>query len=71
MSLYRKSDLLVPSKVTIYFESEDTDPSEFPNALVRPAGGFLVVHDLTKTPTVAHFIPAERIDVVTAEELPT
>lgn len=61
----------VPSSVTVYFESEETDPAEFPRALARPDGAFLVVTDLTTEPRKTVLIPAERIDCVVLIEAVT
>jgi hypothetical protein len=59
----------VPSSVTVYFDNPETDPSEFPRALARPDGAFLVITDLTAEPRRSHLIPAERIDCVTLVEI--
>lgn len=56
-------------KVTIHYVEEEADPSVFEKALVEPVGAFLVVTDTTKAPEVVHLIPAERIDVATAEPI--
>lgn len=53
------------SKVTVYYENPEADPSEFENVKVEPVGSWLVITDLSKPGLTKHYLPSHVVDAVT------
>lgn len=53
------------SKVTVYYENPEVDPSEFENAEVEPVGSWLVITDRSKPGLIKHYLPSHVVDAVT------